>query len=217
MLFRFCALLFFLLVVLMSLTYFIWYKPAFKVQKGTSVFSKNLTVNFDNKVNVKLQMKASEIKNFIKKNKFNSTYCFMIDMSAASGKQRFFVYNLKKDSIEMAGLVTHGSGSVTANKELYFSNVPGSNCTSLGKYKIGVPYHGRFGLAYKLHGLETTNNKAFERFVVLHAHSCVPVSEVYPLPICPSLGCPTVAPEFLVKLQEYITASRNPVLLNIYK
>ena len=51
----------------MSLTYFIWYKLALKVQKGTSVFSKNLTVNFDNKENVKLQMKASEIKNFIKK------------------------------------------------------------------------------------------------------------------------------------------------------
>ena len=59
-------------------------------KKGTPVFSKNLTVNFDSKVNVKLQIKASELKNFIRKNKFNSVHCFMVDMSAASGKQRFF-------------------------------------------------------------------------------------------------------------------------------
>jgi len=199
------------------LGYFIWYKPAFKVQAGTLFFAEKITDNADNKINVKLQLEASEVKKFIEKNKFNSTHCFMIDMSVPSGKQRFFVYNIKKDSIEMAGLVTHGSGSVRGNNDLYFSNIPGSNCTSLGKYKIGNSYHGRFGLAYKLHGLERTNDKAFERFVVLHGHSCVPVSEVYPLPICPSLGCPTVAPEFLVKLQEYISRSDKPVLLNIYK
>ena len=200
----------------MTLGYFIWYKPAFKKQNSTHVFTENITGKTVVTVNVKMQLKAAEIKKYIKKNKFNSTYCFMIDMNLPSGKKRLFVYNLKKDSVEMAGLVTHGSGSITLKNELYFSNIPGSNCTSLGKYKIGNSYQGRFGLAYKLHGLEKSNNKALERFVVLHGHSCVPLSEVYPLSICPSLGCPTVAPEFLVKLQEYISASGNPVLLDIY-
>ena len=117
----------------------------------------------------------------------------------------------------MKWAVTHGSGSITGREDLFFSNEPGSNCTSLGKYKIGNAYQGRFGLAYKLYGLDKTNSKAFERFVVLHAHSCVPANDVYPLPICPSQGCPTVAPEFLQKLTRYINSSDEPILLSIYK
>ena len=162
-------------------------------------------------------MKADDLKSFIKAKHFNDRICFLIDMHINSGKKRFFVYNLEKDSIEMAGLVTHGSGSGYDESDLYFSNEPGSNCTSLGKYKVGKPYNGQFGLAYKLYGLDATNSKAFERFVVLHAHSCVPATEVYPVPICKSFGCPTVAPSFLQLLRNYIDNSEKPILLNIYQ
>ncbi len=140
----------------------------------------------------------------------------MVDMSLPSGKKRFFIYNLKKKSVLAGGLVTHGSGSVSSDGQLVFSNRPGSNCTSLGKYKIGREYYGRFGLAYKLHGMDAGNSKAFERFVVLHAHACVPGREIYPLLICPSLGCPTVSPPFLQQLKTFIDGSAKPILLYIY-
>ncbi len=117
----------------------------------------------------------------------------------------------------MAALVTHGSGSERGGDSLYFSNVPGSSCSSLGKYKIGHAYQGKFGLAYKLYGLDASNSKAFERFVVLHGHDCVPNDEVYPIGICESLGCPTVAPAFLLSLQKILDASSAPVLLHIFK
>ncbi len=136
-------------------------------------------------------------------------------MSIASGKPRFFVYNLQKDSVELAGLVTHGQGSA-GNAEIEYSNEPGSYCTSKGRYKIGASYYGRFGLAFKLHGLDKTNNRAFERAVVLHAHACVPDEAVYPLRICESQGCPTVSPAFLKKLKQYIENGEKPVLLSIY-
>jgi len=125
------------------------------------------------------------------------------------------VYNLQKDSIELSGLVAHGQGS--AKTEIEFSNEAGSYCTSLGKYRIGGSYMGKFGLAYKLHGLDSTNSKALERFVVLHAHSCVPDSAVSSAGICQSQGCPTVSPEFLKKLAGYIDGSDKPMLLYIYK
>ena len=137
-------------------------------------------------------------------------------MRIPSGKKRFFVYNLEKDSVEAAGLVAHGSGSYKGTSELFFSNKPNSNCTSLGKYKIGGSYNGKFGLAFKLYGLDNTNSNAFERFVVLHAHSCVPEEEVNPLPICESWGCPTVSPTFLTTLKEYIDSANKPILLWIY-
>lgn len=210
----FIGCLFFTITIL---GYFFWYQPRFASSKTSFKVNKDIIVGRGYSSFKKVKSRAFGLKKYCNQKKYNSSYCFMIDMGIPSGKQRFFVYNLKKDSIEMAGLVTHGAGSVTASDELFFSNETGSGCTSLGKYKIGKPYTGRFGLAYKLYGLENTNSKAFERFVVLHAHSCVPAREVYPLSICPSLGCPTVAPDFLQKLTRIIDVSDSPILLEIYQ
>ena len=60
---------------------------------------------------LRLKQKVIESKNYIKPNRFNENYVFMIDMSIPSGKKRFFVYNLKTDSIETSSLVAHGFGS----------------------------------------------------------------------------------------------------------
>jgi hypothetical protein len=85
----------------------------------------------------RLKEKAQLAKDYVDENGFDVSYCFMIDMRLPSGKNRFFVYNLLKDSLEAAGLVTHGKGSESESGNLIFSNTPNSNCTSLGKYKIG--------------------------------------------------------------------------------
>jgi hypothetical protein len=137
-------------------------------------------------------------------------------MSLPSGQSRFFVYDLKKDTLQNSGLVTHGNCFQYWLEGRKYGNTVGCGCTSLGKYKIGYSYSGKFGLAFKLYGLDSTNNKAFERYVVLHGHSCVPESEVRD-DICQSNGCPTVAPNFLLQLKPIITASKKPVLLWIYE
>jgi hypothetical protein len=94
--------------------------------------------------------------------------------------------------------------------------VPGCGCTSLGKYKIGYHYNGRFGLAYKLYGLDKTNNNAFKRFVVLHSHECVPENSVAD-EICQSDGCPTVSRKFLKELQPILDNSSKPILLWMFE
>ena len=38
----------------------------------------------------KLQLKASVAKSFVKKNDYNQEFCFLLDMSIASGQKRFF-------------------------------------------------------------------------------------------------------------------------------
>ena len=164
----------------------------------------------------KAKSKAAAIKTYAAKNNYCGDYCFFVDMRIPSGSKRFFVYDLKTDSILHKGLVTHGGGSETNTAELKFCNVPSSGSTSLGKYKIGVEYSGQFGMAFKLHGLDTSNSKAFERFVVLHSHSCVPEEDISPIEICTSLGCPTVNPEYLPILKTYIDKADKPVLLCIY-
>ncbi len=166
--------------------------------------------------NVKLEKKAADARNFIARKGFNSSICFFIDMSLPSGKNRFFIYDLKKDSVKNTGLVTHGNCMEYWLAEQRYSNEVGSGCTSLGKYKIGNPYSGKFGYAYKLYGLDTSNSNAYERAVVLHSHECVPESEVADN-ICQSNGCPTVSPGFLQQLKTIINTSKKPVLLWIYE
>ena len=197
-----------------ALGYFLWYKPKFNHGTKNTASFKSIDVNAA--AMLRLKQKAAQFSIYNQSADYESAYCFLVDMRIAPGKKRFFVYNLEKDSVEMAGLVAHGSGSDKGTDDLYFSNVPSSNCTSLGKYKIGNSYTGKFGLAFKLYGLDKTNSKAFERFVVLHAHSCVPDAEVNPLSICESWGCPTVSPIFLSALKKYIDNAEKPILLWIY-
>lgn len=148
---------------------------------------------------------------------YSSDYCVLVDMSLPSGKNRLFVYNLKKDSIEFAGLVANGSGSYRVGTEqLLFSNTINSGMTSLGKYTIGKSYHGNFGLSYKLHGLDSTNSNAYKRTIVLHSHTQMPDIEVYPKLSPASAGCPMVSADCLALLGQYIKASKGSILLWIY-
>ena len=209
-----------LTILLLTITsevpaYFFWYIPKFGKHPADRTFK--FTPKPENYSSLlRLKQKAISVRNFVKNNNYNGIHCFLIDMKIPSGKKRFFVYDLYKDTVEMAGLVAHGCGSAKGKDELVFSNSPNSNCTSLGKYKIGIRYMGRFGLAYKLYGLDDSNSKAFERFVVLHAYPLVPNDEVVPFPICESLGCPMVAPAFLQELKCIIDHSEKPILLWIY-
>jgi hypothetical protein len=146
----------------------------------------------------------------------NTRIAFLIDMGLPSGKYRFFVADLEKDTLLLAGLVAHGSGNHTFAVAPSFSNTDGSGCTSLGRYRIGAPYTGHFGRAYKLYGLDSSNSQAFRRNIVLHSFSYVPEAETDPYPICNSLGCPMVSPGFLQQLEPLIDHSPHPILLWIF-
>jgi L,D-transpeptidase catalytic domain len=150
-------------------------------------------------------------------NKLNPRICFLIDMEVSSGSKRFFVYNMVEDTVVASGLVTHGRCNELWLEGRKYSNEVGSGCTSPGRYKIGHKYSGRFGLAYKLHGLDSSNSNAYRRYVVLHGHECVPEAEVEPYPICQSDGCPTVSERFLKTLAGYIDGATKPILLWIYE
>lgn len=163
-----------------------------------------------------LKGRARDLKAYARSKGFSTEYCFLVDMSLPSGRNRFFIYNLKKDSVVAAGLVAHGSCNTMFLRKARFANTPDCGCSSLGRYKVGHKYKGRFGRAYKLHGLDSTNSNAFRRAVVLHAYDCIPDREIYPLPACNSLGCPMVSYAFLDKTAAVIDRARKPVLLWIY-
>jgi len=186
-----------------------------RIKANTSLYSEKV-YHAENAEVEKLKRKSTEAISFIKKNGYNESVCFFIDMTLVSGQKRFFVYDIVKDTIQISGLVTHGRCNEMWLEGRKYSNEPGCGCTSLGKYKIGNLYYGRFGLAYKLYGLDKTNDNAFKRFVVLHSHECVPETEVQD-EICQSDGCPTVSPQFLQQLKPLIERSSKPILLWIFE
>lgn len=162
-------------------------------------------------------LNSDKAKEFLKQNRdYNQDIVFLADMAIKSRYNRFYVYDVKNDSILHKGLVAHGKGSNTGTYgELQFSNVEGSNMTSLGNYKVGVDYIGRFGKSYKLHGLDKTNDQAFVRYVVLHTYAFMPQEEQL-VPIINSEGCPMVSNETFKILEKIIDNSEKPILLRIY-
>jgi len=165
----------------------------------------------------KLENQVNQIRKVIQANpKYNKEIAFFIDMKIPSGKNRFFVYDLKKDTFIDQGLVAHGSGSETGFQgKLKFSNTNNSLATSLGNYYIGNSYIGRFGKAYKLYGLDKTNSNAFDRAVVLHKYFDVPYEEQTDY-ICNSYGCPMVNEKYFKRIEKIIDNSKTNILLVIY-
>ena len=168
-----------------------------------------------------LREKALAAKTYCVEKGFNTNYCFLVDFSIPSGKKRFFVWDFKGDSIKYSSLCAHGYGKESTPKKPVYSNVEGSYCSSLGKYKVGISSYSKWGINvhYKLHGLESTNSNAFKRYIVLHSYTPVPTLEIYPmhLPLGISQGCPVICDDAMRKVDALLKVEKKPVLLWIYE
>lgn len=182
-----------------------------------SNLSKTKTTTVDNSIEKRRISHVNEVRALASKNsKYNDEIAFLVDMKIPSGKNRFFVYDLKESKIIDQGLVAHGSGSETGiSGKLKFSNVNNSLSTSLGKYYIGMSYSGKFGKAYKLYGLNKTNSNAYDRDIVLHKYSKVPYAEQVES-ICNSYGCPMVNEKFFKRIENILDSSEKNIILEIY-
>lgn len=172
----------------------------------------------------KTRTKAMEAREFCRSKNFNTEFCILIDMGLHSGIKRFFVWDLKGDSIVSSYLVGHGSCDGPWKEDLSketprFSNVEGSHCSSMGKYRIGERAHSDWGIGikYVLHGLEPTNSNAQMRYVVFHSWEMVPDEEPYPDGTPEGWGCPIVSNNAMRLIDPQLKASPKPVLMWIYE
>lgn len=169
----------------------------------------------------RLQAKAVAAKAYSLSKGFNTNYCLLVDFGIHSGKKRFFVWDFKGDSIKYSSLCAHGYGKNSTHDKPVYSNVEGSYCSSLGKYKVGARAYSKWGINvhYKLHGLEPSNDNAFKRYVVLHSFTPVSAKETYPihLPLGMSQGCPVICNEVMKQLDVLLKKEQKPLLLWIYE
>lgn len=121
----------------------------------------------------------------------NQKYIGVIDFSKKSTKPRFFIVDMKTGEV-MAVTTAHGKGSDKEHDGYAesFSNVSGSNQSSLGFYRTAETYSGKHGLSLRLDGLSSTNSKARSRAIVIHGADYVRDSAVIQ---GRSFGCPAVS------------------------
>lgn len=183
-----------------------------KIQPRQDLFNFNLT-----------KSKAKEALEFCKSKRMNQDFCILVDMGIHSGRKRFFVWDFKKDTIVHSFLVGHGCCDYRWSKDLSkdtpkFSNIDGSHCSSLGKYRIGLRGFSSWGvnIKYLLHGLEASNSNAMKRVIVFHSWEAVSDEEVYPKGTPEGWGCPTISNNSFRIIDPILKKVSQPVLMWIY-
>lgn len=146
----------------------------------------------------------------------NKEYGILIDYGLHSGKNRMFLISLKEEKIIRKLLVAHGSGSkAILGIPTKFSNLCGSNSSSLGYSFISEKGKSRYGIGVKyiLEGLSTTNSNIRKRNIVLHSYPTVLPFSTFPLPTIQSQGCPTISNVDLKWLENFIQEQKNKKIL----
>ncbi len=170
------------------------------------------------------KIKAKEALQFCKAQKFNTDFCILVDMSQHSGLNRFIVWDFEKNIVSYSCLVSHGCCDKPWSKDdskdnPRFSNVDGSHCSSLGKYRIGGRGISKWGVRinYALHGLESSNRNANRRTIVFHSWKAVKDHEVYPKGTPEGWGCPAISNNSFKIIDPKLKSSAKPVLMWIYQ
>jgi hypothetical protein len=145
----------------------------------------------------------------------NKSFISFVDFSIPSTKERLFVINLKTGKVSKF-LVTHGKRS-GENMATNFSNMPESEKSSLGLYKIQAEYTGKHGKSLRLDGLENgldsakkeipdykingitngKNSNASKRAIVMHSADYATKKSIAQNSyrrLGRSQGCPAVSP-----------------------
>lgn len=149
-------------------------EPVYSASEKADVLARYSHVDRGNAVSGVLLDNALQYYHFNRERLRNPRYLTIIDFSLHSSKRRFFLIDMETGRVE-PHVVAHGSGSDAENDGIpsRFSNVSGSNASSLGYYVTAETYSGKWGYSLRLDGLSSTNSNVRERAVVMHGASYV--------------------------------------------
>lgn len=140
-----------------------------------------------------------------------------VDFSQHSSKPRFHLFDVVNETVK-SYLVSHGKGSEGKTDDGMadiFSNVPGSNASSLGVYRGMETYVGKHGTSLRLDGLSASNSNVRSRDIVIHGAEYVSFDVVKQTGrVGRSEGCFALDPN---SVQEVITALKGGSLIVAFK
>ena len=159
--------------------------------------------------------RAKELLEYCRREGYNTRVALFVDLSRHSGRRRFVAWDMVRMVPIFTCPVSHGSGSEMSHvRSAYarFSNEDGSHLSSLGRAVVAERYEGRYGVAYRLDGLETTNSNLRSRCVVLHGWEHTTSYPIWPRATVGSFGCPVLSRRMMARVDELLPREKGVII-----
>ena len=163
--------------------------------------------------------RAVALREFCSREGYNTRVALFVDLSRHSGRCRFMAWDMERNVPIFMCPVSHGSGSKRSHVRSGYatlSNEDGSHLTSLGRALVAERYVGRYGVAYRLDGLDATNSNLRPRCVVLHGWEYTTSFPIFPLATVGSFGCPVLSRKMMRRVDELLH-QHDRVILDVFK
>ena len=161
--------------------------------------------------------RSAELLRFCREEGYNTHIALFVDLARHSGRSRFVVWSFDEQRPLLCCPVSHGSGSPKSHiRSAYarLSNEDGSHLSSVGRALVAERYEGRYGVAYRLDGLDDTNSMLRSRCVVLHGWQHTTSFAIFPFATVGSWGCPVLSRRNMSRLDEILKNESRVVLLS---
>ena len=159
--------------------------------------------------------RAKELLEYCRREGYNTRVALFVDLSRHSGRRRFVAWDMARMVPIFTCPVSHGSGSERSHvRSAYarFSNEDGSHLSSLGRAVVAERYEGRYGVAYRLDGLDATNTNLRSRCVVLHGWEHTTSYPIWPRATVGSFGCPVLSRRMMARVDELLRQEKGVIL-----
>ena len=159
--------------------------------------------------------RAKELLEYCRREGYNTRVALFVDLSRHSGRRRFVAWDMVRMVPIFTSPVSHGSGSEMSHvRSAYarFSNEDGSHLSSLGRAVVAERYEGRYGVAYRLDGLDATNTNLRSRYVVLHGWEYTTSYPIWPRATVGSFGCPVLSRRMMARVDELLRREKDVIL-----
>lgn len=162
-----------------------------------------------------------EFMNRARRHKADTRFLILVDYSIPSNSDRLFIWDIEQDKIIEKFWCAHGFGGNSTAEKPEFSNVLGSNCSSLGWFLVDRSVGVSSTYGYKYHavdGLDACNSNARRREILIHPWSSV--TDDYKMQIKKpmtldyrSAGCFTTTEDGYKTIDRYVKSQQKRILL----
>ena len=159
--------------------------------------------------------RAKELLEYCRREGYNTRVALFVDLSRHSGRRRFVAWDMVRMVPIFTSPVSHGSGSERSHVRSAYarlSNEDGSHLSSLGRAVVAERYEGRYGVAYRLDGLEATNTNLRSRYVVLHGWEHTTSYPIWPRATVGSFGCPVLSRRMMARVDELLQREKGVII-----
>lgn len=167
-----------------------------------------------------IEERAEKALAFARRHNMNEHYALFVDYAIPSGTPRLFVWDFHQRKIVASTYVMHGPGGGSTAERPVFSNKPGSECSSLGRFLVTKEHGATLKRSFRLKGMDVDNRTAYARVLMIHGSSFLDGHvwmRYIPLHRASCQGCVTVTSRGMDYLWSLVNKEKKPILLwNFY-